>query len=288
MRQLAPGFRFGQSGYTPVHEPQTLLHFHHRKKNGRMRAGHANVPFCDMMFMHLDFLFLEAGMTTLFRETKTCFVCGNKSEHTAIGSTNSFGSPDLDLRPPEMQRSTMPHWIQRCPTCGYCAASIAEGPEIAKEIVRSPDYLAQRDDPAFPWLADNFLCSSLIQAADSKESAAGWDALHAAWTCDDQAAEKAEFCRRKAIVLFIAARAKGQPFAKERTTEDLLLADLYRRSTQFDEVEGVCANGLAQRPHQLMAVVFLAQRQLARGRDSKRYTVADAQKLVPESAPEQP
>jgi hypothetical protein len=222
-------------------------------------------------------------MTTLFRETKTCFVCGNKSEHTCIGSTNTFGgSPDLDLRPPEMQRSTMPHWVQRCPTCGYCAASIADGPEIAKEIVKSPDYLTQLGHPSFPQLASMFLCSSLIQAAARKESAAGWDALHAAWTCDDEAAERSELCRRKAIALFLAARAKDHPFAKGRATEDLLLADLYRRNQQYDQVDAVCADGLAQRPDQLMRAVMLAQRQLAQGRDSRRYTVEDAQKMAPE------
>jgi hypothetical protein len=219
-------------------------------------------------------------MTTLFSREETCFVCGISSKHTAIGSTNSFGSPDLDLRPPEMQRSTMRHWVQRCPTCGYCAASIAEGPEIARQIVTSPDYLAQRDDPAFPGLARAFLCSSLIQAATGKESAAGWDALHAAWSCDDEAADKAEFCRRKTIVLFTAVRAKDETFAQGRVTEDLLLADLYRRSGQFDQVEAVCDDGVAQRPDQLVRVLLLAQRRLAQARDSKRYTVAEAQQMA--------
>jgi hypothetical protein len=226
-------------------------------------------------------------MTTLFKETKTCFVCGNNSEHTAIGSTNSMGSPDLDLRPPEMQRSTMPHWVQRCPTCGYCAASIAEGPEIAKEIVKSPDYLAQRDDTSFPSLANTFLCSSLIQDAAGKESAAGWDALHAAWACDDQAPERSDLCRKKAIAFFIATRAKNQTFAKERATEDLLLADLYRRSGQFDQVEAVYADGIAQKPNHLMRVVFFAQRQLAQQRDGRRYTVKEAQ-VMAEPVPDEP
>jgi len=59
-------------------------------------------------------------MTTLFPQKETCFVCGNTSEHTVIGSTNAFGSPDLDLRPPEMQRSTITHRVQRCPTRATC------------------------------------------------------------------------------------------------------------------------------------------------------------------------
>lgn len=42
----------------------------------------------------------------LFTNNK-CAVCGKESEQITLASTNTFGSPDLDLRPPEMKRSTM-------------------------------------------------------------------------------------------------------------------------------------------------------------------------------------
>ena len=64
-------------------------------------------------------------MSTFFEETKCCVICNKLSEQTQIGSTNSFGSCDLDLRPPEMQRSTMCHWIEVCPYCGYVANNIS-------------------------------------------------------------------------------------------------------------------------------------------------------------------
>lgn len=54
-------------------------------------------------------------MTTMYEEDFESYVCGTKSNHMAIGSTNSFGSPDLDTRPPEMARSTIYQFIQRCP-----------------------------------------------------------------------------------------------------------------------------------------------------------------------------
>ena len=41
-------------------------------------------------------------MTTMFSKAVECSICGEKSNHTVIRSTNSFGSPDLDRRPPEM------------------------------------------------------------------------------------------------------------------------------------------------------------------------------------------
>ena len=57
-------------------------------------------------------------MTTMFRATHKCAVCGEMETYYEIGSTNSFGSPDLDLRPPQMQRGTMGEWIQK-ERCGF-------------------------------------------------------------------------------------------------------------------------------------------------------------------------
>ena len=187
-------------------------------------------------------------MTTLFKEEETCFVCGKSSEHTVLGSTNAFGSPDLDLRPPPMKRSTIRHWVQRCPFCGYCAASISEGPEAAKRIVTSSGY-GEQLAAAFPALANQFLCWSLIQAADGEEAGAAMAALHAAWICDDErATAKADICRRKAIAQFTNARAKGQQFAEDGAAETLLLVDLYRRTGQFEQVEAICEEELARHP----------------------------------------
>jgi len=66
--------------------------------------------------------------------------CAEKSFHMGIGSTNSFGAPDLDTRPPEMQRSTIYHWTQRCPSCGYCAADILKDTENIRELVQKTEY----------------------------------------------------------------------------------------------------------------------------------------------------
>ncbi len=44
-------------------------------------------------------------MTTIYNKKITCCLCNKESEYRGIGSTNAFGSPDLDTRPPQMQRS---------------------------------------------------------------------------------------------------------------------------------------------------------------------------------------
>ncbi len=53
-------------------------------------------------------------MITIRDEEQICAMCGAKSTHRGIMSTNAFGSPDLDLRPPEMERSTMGSILRGC------------------------------------------------------------------------------------------------------------------------------------------------------------------------------
>jgi hypothetical protein len=50
-------------------------------------------------------------VTTIFEEEATWAVCGSKQTVQEIGSTNSFGAMDLDMRPPQMKRSTMHLWV---------------------------------------------------------------------------------------------------------------------------------------------------------------------------------
>ena len=79
-------------------------------------------------------------MSTMRPMDVTCRVCKKKSEQIILTSTNSFGSPDLDLRPPEMQRSTMCFWVQRCPSCGYVASSIDDSTNATRDYLNSDDY----------------------------------------------------------------------------------------------------------------------------------------------------
>jgi hypothetical protein len=216
-------------------------------------------------------------MTTIFPHEATCFVCGTQSTHPVLGSTNEFGSRDLDLRPAPMKRSTMEMWVQRCPSCGYCAGSIAAGPDVAKQIVRSSAYLAQLADSAYPALARQFLCCSLILAGSAEEAAAGDAALHAAWVCDDAGADTAAAaCRLKAIGHFQSGRSQGKWWPDNAAAESLLLADLHRRRGQFEEVARFCEEGLRGQPQELLRSLLLAEQQFARDADRKVYTIEQA------------
>jgi hypothetical protein len=176
-------------------------------------------------------------LTMLDEQSFRCTVCGKKSTHTVIVSTNTIGGRmDLDTRPPEMQRSTMFAWLQRCPHCGYCAGDISDPDPQARAIVRSPGYrklLAQH--PNAPFIA-TALCRAHLLAAEKKYGEAVWPLLYAAWEADDaRKREDARTIRKRAYEMIGTARASGQACASNAESERILEIDLLRRSGRFQE-----------------------------------------------------
>ncbi len=216
-------------------------------------------------------------MTTLTPREKTCALCGETNLFAEVGSSNRFGFSDLDSRPAEMIRSTLPFWVQCCPSCGYCAPDISEAEAGAAEIVHSSPYMEQRASTRCPELANHFLCRAFIENALDHYAEAGWAALHAAWACDDARNRAAAIaCRKKAIELLRGAQSRGVSFAPEPAAEQAVLADLLRRSREFEAVEAICLEGLKANPSAILVQVLEYERALARRRDGKCYTVEQA------------
>lgn len=170
-------------------------------------------------------------MTMLCSDTVKCAVCGTESEYTGIVSTNASGSSDLDMRPPEMHRSTMLFWVQRCPRCGYCASDLSEDVPIAHEIIESLAYKDRANDPASPPLARCFACQALINENAGNYSAAAWALIHAAWACDDTGQEEsAKRFRLSAADMINVAQSKEQLLTGDLTEDVALTIDLMRRA----------------------------------------------------------
>lgn len=174
-------------------------------------------------------------MTTMMREKSKCAVCKSINEYSVITSTNTFGGgPDLDLRPAEMQRSTMPQWIQVCPNCGYVSARITDKHHVTKKWLQSENYLACDGIDFVSDLAKSFYRCYLICLQDKETEDAFFAILHCAWACDDaEDTENAKRCREIAIPL--ADKLIEIDFMNR---ENLLTlkADLMRRAGQFDEM----------------------------------------------------
>jgi hypothetical protein len=216
-------------------------------------------------------------VTTVFKEKESCRVCGTVSEHFRFGSINSFGSPDLDTRPPQMIRSTLKFQIRRCTMCGYCAPDLADASTQVFEIVKMDFYQTQLFHPEFSVLVNNFLCHSIIQRALGALDEAGWSSVRAAWVCDDeQVPHAARQCRAQAIRLFQLCQRTGVSFASDPGVEEAVLADLYRRIGQFEQVHPLCQQGIAKNPSDTIYQMLNFQIALAKQQDPVCHVIAEA------------
>ncbi len=80
-------------------------------------------------------------MTNIGKIEIECSVCGGSSDQFLLLSTNTMGAPDLDLRPAEMQRSTMHLWVVECPHCGYVANDLSNQLKISEDFLKTDKYL---------------------------------------------------------------------------------------------------------------------------------------------------
>ena len=80
-------------------------------------------------------------MTIITKIEMKCSVCGKTSQRAVMTSTNSWGRPDLDLRPAPMYRDTINVWLMECPHCGYVAARLDNELKTSPDFLKSEEYL---------------------------------------------------------------------------------------------------------------------------------------------------
>jgi hypothetical protein len=123
-------------------------------------------------------LSVSEPMTRIHGRSIICFVCGKDSLQANIASTIAFGSPDLDTRPPQMKRSTIMTWVQRCPECGYCASQLTDASTNAGELVLRSDYREQLASDKYSELTNSFLCKSMIDLESGRLAEVAWEAIY--------------------------------------------------------------------------------------------------------------
>lgn len=216
-------------------------------------------------------------MTTYSTERVTCCVCGTASDHEVLMSTNTFfGSPDLDLRPPEMKRSTMASWLQECPKCGFVSADLSTAEDGVRELVAKARSDDQRD--AANAFTRRCLRRCMLDEELGKLSDAANHALWAAWSADDRnARQEAAAFRLKATKLFIAAVALLPARSEEWVTMRTRTVDVLRRAGEWEEAAALADAILAE--HDLdptIERVVSFGRRLVQNRDSGLYTIDQA------------
>ncbi len=112
--------------------------------------------------------------------SRGCAVCGAPVRAPYQAPAAEL-APDLDLRPGEPARSTLPRWVATCRGCGASAPDLVALPRGAAETVGSPAYRALSGrGTELAFLRWAMLC----EAAGEADEAAG-AVLQAAWALDD-------------------------------------------------------------------------------------------------------
>ena len=160
-------------------------------------------------------------MTNLAGSSKKCAACGAQIDYTTVLSTNTLGSPDLDLRPAEMQRSTMEFWVVECPECRFVQYP-SDATPVDMDFIRSGEYRSLIH-ALIPETANRFqrLAVSLLQSGQKKSEAAE-AYTRAAWDCEDQGYEKeAVLFRERAADCAVRAGGLRVCIAGRRATDHL-------------------------------------------------------------------
>ena len=201
---------------------------------------------------------------------QTCSVCGQTSPQPVISSTSTLGYPDLDLRPSEMQRSSMFAWLAECPHCGYVATKLENELEAPADILKTDAYLTCEGNDFKSDLSRRFYKHYMISKAENDYGSEFLSLLHCAWTCDDNDDKLAVEIRKLALQSLEKIEAESD---NERNNLMLMKADLLRRTEQFDKVITDFNDVILE--DKLLNDIITFQIELAMNRDSDCHTVED-------------
>jgi hypothetical protein len=208
-------------------------------------------------------------MTTYQEKDVTCSNCGARTHQHILGSTNEFGSPDLDLRPPPMMRSTMRSWLQECSVCGFVAPRLDEETLDLRNLVASADYQNALKAGATPPPAGRFLARAMIAAARNEPLSAFLQVLYAAWVADDaQLTELARSYRLRALEYWC-----GTPEASPE--QNLRLLDVLRRAGRWEAGDALVARLVNADISGNLAKILAFQAALLSRHDESCYKVSD-------------
>jgi len=227
-------------------------------------------------------------MTTYMESSVVCGACGHVFTWHQLASTNTDGSPDLDTRPAEMQRSTMHAWIQRCPSCSFCACDVAKFDERFREVMTQPAYKSQLADSRYPNLTSTFICAAILAESIGERAGAGWNYLHAAWTLDDaEKGDLARVCRGKAADIFLAILTEGRPFVQQPGASEALVTDCLRRAGRGPEALKVIESVLNQDCNGVIRRILTFQRTLIERGNTSRHLIAETDETTTHDAANQ-
>ena len=194
-----------------------------------------------------------------------CAVCG-APVRAPFRAPQPEIATDLDMRPGEPTRSSLPDWIETCGTCHAAAPDLTALPAGAGPVVRSEAYQALVSDVSEETLP--FLRWAMISREIGDAPAAAEATLQAAWAADDAADTRAAASLRREV-----ARLWGEP-ADEETA--IRLIDVLRRAGEFAAAEARAEALAKQGLNEPAAQIVAFQRARIAARDIGRHLISSA------------
>jgi hypothetical protein len=195
----------------------------------------------------------------------TCGVCGTPVR-AAFRAPQPEIAPDLDMRPGEPARSTLPDWIQICSKCHAAAPDLAALPATAQPVVESNEYRmlsTSGSEETLPFRRWALICERAGDRAEQAEAL-----LQAAWASDDAAAmsEPAKLRERVADLW------------SDTTDVELGLRrlDVLRRAGQFDAAAQWAQELQGREPDELAGTIIAFQQARISQRDIGRHLISSA------------
>ena len=216
-------------------------------------------------------------MTTFAMYDCACACCGEAVSVPRVTTTNAFGSMDLDMRPPPMQRDTQALEMLECPKCGYCSHDIGQAfnVERTKVMVASAGY-RMLVDGALPNLPSRFVRWALVTEAAGRFDLAGDALKEGAWAADDLGDDVlATELRLRAVAKLDVFRDGGGLSDGADEWVDALKIDMLRRAGWWEAAEVVGRARLAGEVSDMARQVFGFQLTLIAQHDSACHKVSE-------------
>ena len=212
-------------------------------------------------------------MTMLFKQKYKCAICGTITEFKFVVSTNSFGTPDLDLRPAGMARFILDYQIQECPNCGYVSTTITDTGSVTTDWLKTEEYISCDGISFKAVLARKFYKYYKICLYEKRYNEAFWALLHTAWACDDENdVFNAAYCRKLAIPFI--SKLIDQTSEEKAEELQIIKIDILRRAGMFDTLLSEYSTCIFKNERMKKILAFQLAR--AREKDMFCYTVENA------------
>ncbi len=219
-------------------------------------------------------------MTRVEMTTVNCALCGASNEVRVLLSTNRFGSPDLDFRPPRMARGALAYRVFRCHNCGFSGCDLSQSVNGDAAIVEGDEYQAVLRG-SLPQLAKTCVCAALLDQNRGEKQGEGAMWLRAAWICDDERETTfaTEFRNRSAAAMEAFLQECGVNTDPGGSLAiKLVLVDVLRRAREFDAAKEHCWALLSQDLDETPALLARFQATLIEAKDASCHQIAEVRR----------